>query len=99
YAEFAEQTADYGVPRTAELGPEGLAWLTRMRAELDRLVGRDEPGNWSAVIDAFGYGEVYPQSLARWRLADALIARGEREAAAAGHVPGGPARPRRSPTP
>lgn len=83
YAEFAEQTADYGVPRTAELGPEGRAWLTRMRAELDRLVGRDEPGNWSAVIDAFGYGEVYPQSLARWRLADALIARGEREAAAA----------------
>jgi DNA-binding CsgD family transcriptional regulator len=82
YAEFAEQTAEHGIPRTAKLGPEGLAWLTRMRAERQRLHGADAPEHWREVIEAFGYGEIYPQAIARWRLADALVTRGDREAAA-----------------
>ncbi|HEX6196361.1 MAG TPA: AAA family ATPase [Jiangellaceae bacterium] len=83
YAEFVEQTAEHGRPRAGELGPEGLAWLTRMRAERQRLLGESDPERWREVINAFGYGEPYPQALAQWRLAEALIGRGDREAAAA----------------
>jgi DNA-binding CsgD family transcriptional regulator len=83
FADFAENTAQHGVPRTQTLGPEGLAWLARCRAERGRLQGDHAPEPWREVIDAFGYGEVYPQALARWRLADVLATTGDREGAAA----------------
>lgn len=81
--EFAEQTHRRGVPRADKLGPEGQAWLARMHAESARLHGVDDPAAWSEVVEAFGYGEVYPIALARWRLAEALVSRGERDAATA----------------
>lgn len=82
YAEFAESTAEHGVPRTATLGPEGLAWLARCRAERSRLLAENDPAPWREVIEAFDYGEVYPQALARWRLADILATTGDRAGAA-----------------
>jgi DNA-binding CsgD family transcriptional regulator/tetratricopeptide (TPR) repeat protein len=82
YAEFAQSTAEHGVPRTATLGPEGLAWLARCRAERSRLVAENNPAPWREVIEAFGYGEIYPQALARWRLADVLATTGDRAGAA-----------------
>lgn len=83
YAAFARETAERGHPRGAEMGPEGRAWLARATAEEARLHGQDDPQVWHAVVDAFGYGEVYHVALARRRLAEALIAAGERDAAAA----------------
>ncbi|WP_211658156.1 helix-turn-helix transcriptional regulator [Phytoactinopolyspora halophila] len=80
--QHAEQTAVHGVPRTADLGPEGRAWLMRARAEHGRLHGTRDPDSWQAVIDAFGYGDVYQQAIARWRLAETLIAAGRRDDAA-----------------
>jgi DNA-binding CsgD family transcriptional regulator len=82
YADYVEQTAEHGRPRAGTLGPEGLAWLARMRAERSRLLGENDPEPWRDVIEAFGYGEPYPQALAQWRLAEAMIGRGDREAAA-----------------
>jgi DNA-binding CsgD family transcriptional regulator/tetratricopeptide (TPR) repeat protein len=51
----AERVARDGMPRAGTLGPEGLAWLSRARAELTRAAGRSDPDAWTAVIDAFGY--------------------------------------------
>jgi DNA-binding CsgD family transcriptional regulator/tetratricopeptide (TPR) repeat protein len=51
----AERTARDGMPRAGALGPEGLAWLSRARAELTRIDGHPDPDAWTAVIDAFGY--------------------------------------------
>jgi DNA-binding CsgD family transcriptional regulator len=82
YAEFAQSTAENGEPRTATLGPEGLAWLARCRAERSRLLAENDPAPWREVIEAFGYGEIYPQALARWRLADVLATTGDRAGAA-----------------
>jgi DNA-binding CsgD family transcriptional regulator/tetratricopeptide (TPR) repeat protein len=82
YAEFAQSTEEHGVPRTATLGPEGLAWLARCRAERSRLLAENDPAPWREVIEAFGYGEIYPQALARWRLADVLATTGDRAGAA-----------------
>lgn len=82
FAEFVDKTVEHGSPRGAEIGPEGRAWLTRMRAELARLHGKHQPELWRAVVDAFGHGEIYHQAIARWRLAEALIAAGERDLAA-----------------
>ena len=31
---------------------------------------------WTAVVEAFDYGDVYQQAIARWRLAEALLAAG-----------------------
>ncbi|HSI94181.1 MAG TPA: AAA family ATPase [Jiangellaceae bacterium] len=81
YATHAEQTAEYGTPRTGKLGPEGRAWLARMRAERCRLTADHDPAMWQAVVEAFGYGERYQQAIARWRLAEALVATGDRDAA------------------
>jgi DNA-binding CsgD family transcriptional regulator len=83
YADYAEQTVRYGKPRSAEMGPEGQAWIARMQAERGRLTGANDPAAWQAVIDAFGYGEIYPQALGQWRLAEALTSAGDRDTAAA----------------
>ncbi len=74
-------TAMRGRPRGGRLGPEGLAWLARAHAEYGRLTGRDDPGRWREVVDLFGYGHRYEQARSGWRLAAALLAGGDREAA------------------
>jgi DNA-binding CsgD family transcriptional regulator len=62
-------------------GPEAAAWEARLAAEAARLAGRADPGAWTAAVDAFGYGHVYEQARSRWRLAEALVAAGDRDAA------------------
>jgi DNA-binding CsgD family transcriptional regulator/tetratricopeptide (TPR) repeat protein len=64
-------------------GVEGLAWMARVEAEEARLLGRADPDLWRAVVEAFGYGHVYEQARSRWRLAEALLATDDREAASA----------------
>ena len=82
WEEVARQTAVRGRPRGGALGPEGRAWLLRAAAELSRAEGRFDVALWTRVRDAFDYG--YPYELARsgWRLAEALVGTGDREAAA-----------------
>jgi DNA-binding CsgD family transcriptional regulator len=65
-----------------QVGPEALAWLARAEAEWTRVEGRSDPGRWSAAADAFGYGYLYEEARCRWRLAEALLADGDRERAA-----------------
>ncbi|MEH3032622.1 MAG: AAA family ATPase [Aeromicrobium erythreum] len=80
--------------RTAEtfprLGPEGLAWLARARAEVGRLrwlVDVDPPQrhdlveSWRRALDAFGaFGEPYEVARTATRLAQVLRASGDPEA-------------------
>ncbi|MEZ0072535.1 helix-turn-helix transcriptional regulator [Planotetraspora sp. GP83] len=65
----------------AELGPEGRAWLARAEAEWQRARGTADPEVWRKATDAFGFGFVYEQARSRWRLAEALLEAGDREAA------------------
>ncbi|GAA2549912.1 helix-turn-helix transcriptional regulator [Pseudonocardia hydrocarbonoxydans] len=74
----AEETALRGLPRGAEMGPEGHAWLLRARAELTRLTGPD-PSAWDAVVDAFAYepaGLGYRGAHAALRRTEARLATG-----------------------
>jgi DNA-binding NarL/FixJ family response regulator len=64
------------------VGVEGRAWAARLEAEAARLRGEDDPAAWRAVVEAFGYGHVPETARARLRLAAALLAADEREAAA-----------------
>ncbi|WP_218566712.1 helix-turn-helix transcriptional regulator [Vallicoccus soli] len=79
----ARTTAERGRPRAGRLGPEGRAWLRRAEAEHARLV---DPAAavpaWRAALEAFGYGHAPETARTRWRLAEALLEAGEREAAA-----------------
>jgi DNA-binding CsgD family transcriptional regulator/tetratricopeptide (TPR) repeat protein len=77
-----EQTARRGRPRGGRLGPEGRGWVARARAEHGRLIGDDDPDLWRSAIAEFGYGYRYEIARSRWRLAEALVARGDRTAAA-----------------
>jgi DNA-binding NarL/FixJ family response regulator len=77
-AEYAAKTMEAGRPRAANVGPEGRAWMSRTEAEATRLRGKSDPAAWRAVIGAFDYGDVYRQAYAQWRLAEALLASGER---------------------
>jgi len=76
-----ERLVEGGHGRPGDLGPEGRAWHARALAEHARL--RDEPGvdRWQQALEAFGYGHVYEQARCRWRLADALVAAGDRDGA------------------
>jgi DNA-binding NarL/FixJ family response regulator len=67
----------------SRVGPEAVAWLAKAEAEWTRLEGRFDPELWRAAIDAFSYGYVYEVARCQWRLAEALLAVGERELAAA----------------
>ena len=70
-----------------EMGPEGLAWLHRLRAEQGRLAyqaGVDDAPTpaelvalWAEAADAFGYGSRYEQARSRARLAEAQRAAGD----------------------
>jgi DNA-binding CsgD family transcriptional regulator/tetratricopeptide (TPR) repeat protein len=75
----AGETMRRGRPDSGLVGPEGLAWLARAEAEASRLRGGSDPAVWREVVDAFGYGEVYRQAHARWRLAAVLLAGGDRD--------------------
>ena len=66
-----------------QVGPEALAWLARAEADWARLQGRADPGRWAVAADAFAYGYVYEEARSRWRLAEALLAHGRRDEAAA----------------
>jgi DNA-binding CsgD family transcriptional regulator len=81
--DHARQTARHGRPRAGELGPEGRAWLARAEAEATRLDGPGSVAAWRQVVEEFGYGHVYEQAIARWRLAGALLADEQRDEAAA----------------
>ncbi|WP_091103977.1 LuxR family transcriptional regulator [Nonomuraea pusilla] len=63
------------------LGPEGVAWGLRAEAEWHRVHGRLDVELWRRVVAAFDFGFVYEAARCRWRLAEALLAAGERDAA------------------
>jgi ATP/maltotriose-dependent transcriptional regulator MalT len=64
-----------------QIGPEAVAWLARAEAEWIRLEGRSDPSAWRVAADGFAYGYVYEEARSRWRLAEALLSTGERDAA------------------
>lgn len=66
-----------------EVGPEGMAWLARAEAEWHRARGASGPQIWRRTTEAFGFGFVYEEARSRWRLAEALLEAGDREAAQA----------------
>ncbi|WP_049574356.1 ATP-binding protein [Nonomuraea sp. SBT364] len=71
------------VGERGQMGPEGRAWALRVEAEWHRVHGRLDVDLWRQVVDAFSYGFVYEEARARWRLAEALLAAGDRDQAQA----------------
>jgi DNA-binding CsgD family transcriptional regulator len=69
-------------PKTA-LGPEGRGWFARCEAEHARLSGTNSPGAWEKVLAGFGPDYAYETARTQWRLAEALVADGRRDEAAA----------------
>ncbi|PVG83974.1 LuxR family transcriptional regulator [Nocardioides gansuensis] len=76
-----EQLVEGGHGRPGLLGPEGRAWHARALAEHARLSGEPAVEEWRRALEAYGYGHVYEQARCHWRLAEALIAAGDRDAA------------------
>ncbi|MFD9322481.1 ATP-binding protein [Streptomyces sp. NPDC060053] len=68
-----------GVPQ----GPEGRAWLARAEAEWAWATTGPDPAAWERTVAAFGYGDAYERARCRLRYAQALLAAGRREDAAA----------------
>ncbi|WP_405776279.1 AAA family ATPase [Streptomyces sp. NBC_01538] len=64
-------------------GPEGHAWLARAEAEWARATADPEAGAWERAVTGFGFGDAYEQARCRRRFAEALLADGRREEAAA----------------
>ena len=64
------------------MGVEARAWQARVAAEAALL--RGEPGvePWQVAVEAFGFGHVYEEARSRLRLAEALLAVGDRAGAA-----------------
>lgn len=77
----AEVTAERGLPRGGRLGPEGVAWLERARAEHARLTGTNDPALWEAAARSFDVGFRYEAARTRWRWAEALLDHDDREGA------------------
>jgi DNA-binding CsgD family transcriptional regulator len=65
------------------MGPEGRAWELRVEAEWHRVHGRLDVALWRRVVETFDVASVYEAARARWRLAEALLAAGDRESAQA----------------
>jgi DNA-binding CsgD family transcriptional regulator/tetratricopeptide (TPR) repeat protein len=63
------------------LGVAGRGWLARAQAEWTRVQGQADPGAWQAVLAEFTPAFRYETALTRWRLAEALVAAGDREQA------------------
>ncbi|MFF7872355.1 AAA family ATPase [Streptomyces qaidamensis] len=80
--ELARATAGRGENGAAQ-GPEGQAWLARAEAEWVRARSGPDVAAWAAAVTAFGYGDVYERARCRLRYAEALVAAGHREEAAA----------------
>jgi DNA-binding CsgD family transcriptional regulator len=78
----ARAVAARGRPRLGRLGPEGRAWLARADAEAGRLSGDDDPSTWRRSVEEFGFGHRYEIARSRRHLAEALVAAGDRDAAA-----------------
>ncbi|GAA4518091.1 MULTISPECIES: helix-turn-helix transcriptional regulator [Nonomuraea] len=70
------------VGERVQMGPEGQAWALRAEAEWHRVHGRPDPELWRQVAGAFSFFP-YEEARARWRLAEALLASGDRDAAEA----------------
>jgi hypothetical protein len=51
----------------------------RRQGEWTRLQGHSDPKAWQAAVDAFSSGHVYEVARCQWRLAEALLSRGDRE--------------------
>lgn len=79
--ELARTTALHGRVGTPQ-GPEGMAWLARAEAEWARAVSGPDPAAWATAVAAFDYGDDYERARCRLRHAEALLATGDREAAA-----------------
>jgi DNA-binding CsgD family transcriptional regulator len=79
----AREGARYPARPKAVLGPEGRGWLARCEAEYARLTGTNSPDVWEKVLSEFGPGYVYETARTQWRLAEALVEDGRRDAAAA----------------
>jgi DNA-binding NarL/FixJ family response regulator len=80
--EAARSAVDVFSKAVGEMGIEAKAWLARVEAEAARLRGHAAPELWQAAVDAFAFGHVYEQARSRWRLAEALLASGDRAGAA-----------------
>jgi DNA-binding CsgD family transcriptional regulator len=79
----AETTAERGRPRGGRLGPEGVAWLQRARAEYARLENSPSAvASWLTTVAAFDYGYPYEVARSRHRLAEALVMAGDTDEAA-----------------
>jgi DNA-binding CsgD family transcriptional regulator len=78
-----ERIVAAGHGRPGDLGPEGRAWHARAVAERARLAGDPAVEAWREALAAFGYGHVYEEARCHWRLAEALVAAGDRSAAVA----------------
>ncbi|MGY1834014.1 AAA family ATPase [Blastococcus sp. SYSU DS0510] len=63
------------------MGVEARAWQARVAAEAARLRGDAAPELWRAAVEAFGFGHVYEEARSRRRLAEALLATGDRAGA------------------
>jgi DNA-binding NarL/FixJ family response regulator len=83
--EAGHTTAEKGLPPGRVLGVEGIAWLSRLEAEWDRLrwladidppTAEEHVASWERAVDAFGYGYVYEEAWSRFRLSAALRAAG-----------------------
>jgi DNA-binding CsgD family transcriptional regulator len=82
FVERARLVAVRGQPRLGAVGPEGRAWLARAEAEWARIEGRDDPQAWESAVAAFGFGHRYELARSRRHLAEVLVGRGDRVAAA-----------------
>jgi len=76
------------VARTRAAAEDGQAveqaYATTAEAEYARALGHDDPALWTAAADAWEALErPYPAAQARWHAAEALVAAGDREGAAA----------------
>jgi DNA-binding CsgD family transcriptional regulator len=81
FAARVERIVGGGHGRPGDLGPEGRAWHARALAEHARLQGDPAVELWEAALEAFGYGYAYEQARCHWRLAEALVSTGDRDAA------------------
>lgn len=81
FATRVARIVERGHGRPGGLGPEGRAWQARAVAEHARLQGAPAVEQWQAALEAFGYGHRYEQARCHWRLADALVSTGDRDAA------------------
>jgi DNA-binding NarL/FixJ family response regulator len=79
---LARSAVDAHARTVGEMGVEGTAWLARVDAEAARLHGDAAPEVWQRAVDAFSFGHVYEQARSRRRLAEALLATGDRAGAA-----------------